>query len=121
MARARDRGGLIAIGVVQSESVPSVLSLSNIKVISTSRCTVTGDRWSIGDFSMSDERWTFFGVCAGAIIHHGGDELPPLPPLRSVQTRVRFPVGESFSFFWREVRLCGGDEGLLAGFHFLTV
>ena len=43
-----------------------------------------------------DERWTFFGVCAGAIIHHGGDEplsLPAfLPPPGSIP-RDLFPLG----------------------------
>ena len=52
MARARDRRELIAIGVFQSKSVPSVLVRSDLSVISTSYGAVAGNRWSIGDFSM---------------------------------------------------------------------
>ena len=56
MARASDRKELIAIGVFQSKSVPSVLVRWDLPVISTSYGAVAGNRWSIGDFSMSDDQ-----------------------------------------------------------------
>ena len=57
MARARDRRELIAIGVFQSKSVPSVLVRLDCSVIfNITRRAVTGNRWSIGDFSMIDDQ-----------------------------------------------------------------